>query len=130
MIKQFGKLTVSINFNTHLFCDSAISLLDIYLKQIPYIPRKIYTRMIIAALIIITQTRNSHMFFNRRMAKQIEVHIYNKILLSIHNMDESYRHYAEWGKNRHKSTYWTILFLWNPRLGKTYLWLYRHMKVR
>lgn len=130
MIKQFGKLTVSINFNTHLSCDSAITLLDTYLKEIPYVPRKIYTRMIIAALIIITQTRNSHMFFNRRMDKQIEVHIYNKILLSIHNMDESYRNYAEWGKNRHKSTYWTILFLWNPILGKTYLWLYRHMKAR
>ena len=105
MIKQFGKLTISINFNTHLSCDSAISLLDIYLKEMLYIPRKIYTRMIIAALIIITQTRNSRMFFSWRMDKQIEVHIYNKILLSIHNMDESYRHYAEWGKNRHKSTY-------------------------
>lgn len=54
MINHFGKLTVSVRFNTHLSCDSAIPLPDIYSRERKtYVPRKICIRMIITASIII-----------------------------------------------------------------------------
>lgn len=51
--------------------------------------------MDIAALIIRAKTKTSHMLFNRKIVKQTEVHLQNKILPSIHNVNESCCHYTE-----------------------------------
>ena len=84
--------------------------------------------MIIAALIIMAKTWNSHVFFNRRMDKQIEVHLYDKILLSIRNMGEYYIMLS--GKQMDTRVHIEQFYFYEILDLAKLIYGYRHKKVR